>query len=310
MHGRTRYGTDGKGIPLPNHTQHPPNQNNNTMDFLKNDFFLLTLTFGVFLAAKTLQKKTGSTLLNPILISIALLIGYLKLTDISYGEYNKSAHLIEFWLKPAVVALGVPLYRQLSTIRKQIVPLVVSSLVGCISGIVSVVIVARMCGASHDVAITGTQIGHHTHCHGSVAQHWRHPFTDGRSSRRCRNIRRHARFQDIAGGPCAQPHSPRIIHGHRIACRGHKQGHGSGHTLRGLFEPRTDTQRHFHSHLHTVGAETDGNDIETTAKEQSDGLRRFFTPHIIICPVTASVSIKFRIFADYIYIWYYGEIYR
>lgn len=49
MHGRTRYGTDGKGIPLPNHTQHPPNQNNNTMDFLKNDFFLLTLTFGVFL---------------------------------------------------------------------------------------------------------------------------------------------------------------------------------------------------------------------------------------------------------------------
>ena len=101
MHGRTRYGTDGKGIPLPNHTQHPPNQNNNTMDFLKNDFFLLTLTFGVFLAAKTLQKKTGSTLLNPILISIALLIGYLKLTDISYGEYNKSAHLIEFWLKPA-----------------------------------------------------------------------------------------------------------------------------------------------------------------------------------------------------------------
>lgn len=154
MHGRTRYGTDGKGIPLPNHTQHPPNQNNNTMDFLKNDFFLLTLTFGVFLAAKTLQKKTGSTLLNPILISIALLIGYLKLTDISYGEYNKSAHLIEFWLKPAVVALGVPLYRQLSTIRTQIVPLVVSSLVGCISGIVSVVIVARMCGASHDVAIS------------------------------------------------------------------------------------------------------------------------------------------------------------
>lgn len=122
--------------------------------FFKNEFLMLTLTFGVFFAAKVLQKKTGSMLLNPILISIAVLICYLKLTGISYGEYNESAHLIEFWLKPAVVALGVPLYQQLSAIRKQIVPLVVSSLVGCISGIISVVVVARLCGASHDVAIS------------------------------------------------------------------------------------------------------------------------------------------------------------
>lgn len=39
------------------------------------------------------------------------------MTGISYETYNQGGHLIEFWLKPAVVALGVPLYLQLETIK-------------------------------------------------------------------------------------------------------------------------------------------------------------------------------------------------
>lgn len=124
------------------------------MDFLANNFFLLALTFGLFFATKTVQKRTGWIFFNPILITIALLILYLKLTDISYERYNEAGHLIEFWLKPAVVALGVPLYQQLSSIRKQIIPLVVSSLIGCIVGIISVVLTALWLGASRDVAIS------------------------------------------------------------------------------------------------------------------------------------------------------------
>lgn len=124
------------------------------MEYLGNNFFLLTLTFGVFFAAKLLQKATRSALLNPILLAIAIIICYLEVTGISYEKYYESAHLIEFWLKPAVVALGVPLYQQLSTIKKQIVPLVASSFIGCIVGIVSVVLTATLCGASHEVAVS------------------------------------------------------------------------------------------------------------------------------------------------------------
>lgn len=36
--------------------------------------------------------------------------------------------MIEFWLRPAVVALGVPLYMQLSTIKKQLTPILLASL--------------------------------------------------------------------------------------------------------------------------------------------------------------------------------------
>ncbi|MEG0454341.1 MAG: LrgB family protein [Bacteroides sp.] len=124
------------------------------MNYLENEFFLLAITFGIYFLAKLLQKKTGLVLLNPILLTIALLIIFLKMTHISFETYNEGGHLIEFWLKPAVVALGVPLYLQLETIKKQILPIVLSQLAGCIVGVVSVVVIAKVMGASQEVILS------------------------------------------------------------------------------------------------------------------------------------------------------------
>ena len=124
------------------------------MEYLENEFFLLALTFGLFFLSKILKKKTGLVLLNPILITIAILIIFLKATGISYDTYNKGGHLIEFWLKPAVVALGVPLYLQLESIKKQLLPILISQLVGCMVGIVSVVLTAQLLGASKEVIVS------------------------------------------------------------------------------------------------------------------------------------------------------------
>ena len=121
------------------------------MNFLENEFFLLAITFGIFFLAKLLQKKTGIMLLNPILLTIAILIIFLKMANISYDTYNKGGYLIEFWLKPAVVALGVPLYLQLETIRKQLLPILLSQLAGCIVGVISVVLIAKLMGASDEI---------------------------------------------------------------------------------------------------------------------------------------------------------------
>lgn len=121
------------------------------MNFLENEFFLLTVTFGLFFFAKWLQKRTGIMLLNPILLTIAVLIIFLKCTGVNYETYNKGGHLIEFWLKPAVVALGVPLYLQLETIKKQLLPIILSQLAGCVIGVASVVLIAKWMGASNDI---------------------------------------------------------------------------------------------------------------------------------------------------------------
>ena len=121
------------------------------MEFLGNKYLLLALTFGVFAIAKWLQKKTGWVLLNPILFTIAALILFLKLSGISYETYNEAGELIAFWLKPAVVALGVPLYLQLEMIKKQWLSILLSQLVGCLVGVISVVLIAKGLGASPDV---------------------------------------------------------------------------------------------------------------------------------------------------------------
>ena len=121
------------------------------MEFLENKYLLLALTFGAFALFKGVQKKTGWVLLNPILLTIATLILFLKVSDISYETYSEGGELIAFWLKPAVVALGVPLYLQLEMIKKQLLPILLSQLVGCLVGVVSVVLIAKGLGASSDV---------------------------------------------------------------------------------------------------------------------------------------------------------------
>lgn len=121
---------------------------------ISNEYFMLALTFGVFYAAKSIQRRLGWILFNPILVAIAIIIVFLLVADIPFETYHEGAKMIEFWLKPAVVALGVPLYLQLSSIKRQFLPILASQMMGCIVGIVSVVITARLLGASHAVVVS------------------------------------------------------------------------------------------------------------------------------------------------------------
>lgn len=124
------------------------------MQFIESDIFLIALTFGVYYAALRLQARTHLAVLHPILVSVIVLITFLSLTGISYDTYSRPGHLIEFWLKPAIVALGLPLYTQLRAIRRQFLPIFMSQLAGCIVGIVSVVFIAQIMGASREVIIS------------------------------------------------------------------------------------------------------------------------------------------------------------
>ncbi len=121
------------------------------MEYFSNEFFLIALTFGSYFFGKLLHRWTGWIVMNPILIGIAIIIVFLELTGISYETYNQGGHMIEFWLRPAVVALGVPLYLQLGKIKKHLVPILISELAGCVVGIISVVFIAKELGATHEV---------------------------------------------------------------------------------------------------------------------------------------------------------------
>ena len=195
------------------------------MNFLENEFFLLAITFGIFFLAKLLQKKTGIMLLNPILLTIAILIIFLKMTNISYDTYNKGGHLIEFWLKPAVVALGVPLYLQLETIKKQLLPILLSQLDGSFR---------------RDYLLAGSKIRYHPDSHGSYEINRRHSRTDRRRSGLRRSVGRNTRLQDNETHPYREPHGARtFLRGSRPCCR-HVHSNGHQQQIRCVCQPRTD----------------------------------------------------------------------
>ena len=96
------------------------------IEIFANQYVILALTFGIYFLCRYIQARMGWLLLNPILISIISLIIYLKVTQVPFAVYKHNSELIDFWLKPAVVALGVPLYLQLDAIKKLWFPIILS----------------------------------------------------------------------------------------------------------------------------------------------------------------------------------------
>ncbi|UOP05471.1 LrgB family protein [Conchiformibius kuhniae] len=124
------------------------------MDMLKHPVVLLWLTITVYWAANLLRVRTGSVLFNPVVVSTIAVISYLKACGIDYPVYHETAELIDFWLKPAVVGLAVPLYLNWEKIRKQWLPIVLSQGAGSITGIVTAVWIAKLMGAEREVVLS------------------------------------------------------------------------------------------------------------------------------------------------------------
>lgn len=121
------------------------------IEHISSPMALITITFLIYWGAGWVQKRSGISWLSPMLVTIVAIIMLLKATGISYEKYYESGHLIEFWLKPAIVALGLPLFNELKHIRSQFLTLFITELVGCVIGIVTVVLIARWLGASPEV---------------------------------------------------------------------------------------------------------------------------------------------------------------
>ena len=88
------------------------------------------LAYEIGLAA---QRKWKLAVLNPLLISIILVIAFLVVFHVDYESYNMSAKYLSYLLTPATVCLAIPLYLQLDLLKKNIVAI----LVGVFSGVLA-----------------------------------------------------------------------------------------------------------------------------------------------------------------------------
>ncbi len=79
-------------------------------------WFILTVV--LYIIAKWISNKANTPFLNPLLVSVAAIIGVLILFNIPFEHYYAQNEFVTFLLQPAVVALAYPLYEQLPQIRQ------------------------------------------------------------------------------------------------------------------------------------------------------------------------------------------------
>jgi predicted murein hydrolase (TIGR00659 family) len=108
----------------------------------------LTATLWAYLGAHWLHERSGrNPLVNSVTIAVIALIVVLLATGTQYETYFQGAQFVHFLLGPATVALAVPLYNNLSTVQRLLVPMMVALVAGSLTAIVSAVGIAWAAGA-------------------------------------------------------------------------------------------------------------------------------------------------------------------
>ena len=107
----------------------------------------LTLTIGVWLAADSIAARVNRhPLVNPLLISVVVIIVVLKLTGQSYATYLSGVQPIQLLIGPAVVALAVPLFANWETVRRNALSILIALPVGCLTALLATTAMARALG--------------------------------------------------------------------------------------------------------------------------------------------------------------------
>lgn len=124
------------------------------MEMLAHPAVLLFFTVTVYWITLILRVRTGNILYNPVVLTATVMVLYLLALEIDYPTYYQAGQMIDFWLKPAVVSLAVPLYLNWKKIRSQWLPIIASQLAGSITGIITGVYIAKWMGAEREVVLS------------------------------------------------------------------------------------------------------------------------------------------------------------
>lgn len=103
-----------------------------------NLFFPLLLTVGAYLGAVWLQKKTGLALLNPILVSVIVILPVVLLLGIPIETYQEGTNVLSYLLTPATICLGLSLYEQLQKLKDDLCAILLGVLAGTVASAVAV----------------------------------------------------------------------------------------------------------------------------------------------------------------------------
>lgn len=106
-------------------------------EFTTNPMFGILLSLITFEIALLIQRKSKLVFLNPLLLSIGMIITILVVAKIPLENYQKGGDMINLFLGPATVVLAVPLYKQLDVLKNYAKEILIGICAGIVTGFVA-----------------------------------------------------------------------------------------------------------------------------------------------------------------------------
>lgn len=110
---------------------------------------ILGYELGLFLKA-----RLKLPIFNPLLISIAAVMIFLSVFGIDYESYQGSAIYLSYLLTPATVCLAIPLYQQLSLLKRHAKAILAGTVTGVVTTMTTVLILALLFRLTHEQYVT------------------------------------------------------------------------------------------------------------------------------------------------------------
>lgn len=115
-------------------------------------FLAIPLTIGAYWLATALYRRRAHPLLNPVLTSMVALIALFALFPLDLEGYQHGSTPMTWLLNPAVVALAVPLYKQLPKMRDHLWAILGALVAGVLASTVVGTALAVLSGGSATLA--------------------------------------------------------------------------------------------------------------------------------------------------------------
>lgn len=117
-------------------------------------FFGAVISIACYELGILIRRKWNFAILNPLLISIAIIIFVLVTFRIDFETYENGAKYLSFFLTPATVALAVPLYEQIEPLRRNWKAIMAGIVAGALTSAVCVLLMSVLFGLDHRQYVT------------------------------------------------------------------------------------------------------------------------------------------------------------
>lgn len=112
------------------------------------------ITYLIYILSKRIYNKINFALFHPLLLAPILLIAIISMMHVSANDYMQSSKFLSHMLAPATVAFAVPIYKNLSVIKKYMKTIIVSITAGTLIAMFSTFVLSKLIHLSDDFIVS------------------------------------------------------------------------------------------------------------------------------------------------------------